>query len=62
MISFPTREAIDSRQRVILPVVNNKDDPLLVFLPSAGVLSESDQKGWFNYYFIYCTMQCCVKL
>ncbi|XP_078368961.1 cGMP-dependent 3',5'-cyclic phosphodiesterase-like [Oculina patagonica] len=39
-----SREAIDSRQRIILSAVNNKDDPLLVFLPSAGVLSESGQK------------------
>lgn len=43
---FTFRKAIDGKQRIVLPPGINKDDPLLVFLPTAGVHSENDQKGW----------------
>ena len=47
LILFTFRKAIDGRQRIVLPPGINKDDPLLVFLPTAGVHSENDKKGWY---------------
>jgi len=48
LISFKFRKAIDGRQRIVLPPGINEDDPLLVFLPTAGVHSGNDQKGWYT--------------
>jgi len=47
LILFKSRKAIDGRQRIVLPPGINRDDPLLVFLPTAGVHSGNDQKGWY---------------
>ena len=40
---FISRKAIDSKQRIVLSSID-KDDPCLVYLPSAETLG-SDQRG-----------------
>ena len=49
--NFIIRKAIDGKHRMVLCSID-KDDPCLVFLPSAETLLESDQRGWYNYLYM----------